>query len=97
MTNVEWNDLHGDYTGEDNGETVTMQAEIELPEGVLYKCLATVNLYNGMPIDADVFEMVREEYSVISGNKIETIDLTYNEFPQEIKRAAERKLIEDWV
>jgi len=94
MNNETWQELHND-NGAEEGDKVTVIVDIEFGNNVIYECTGEVTLFRGLPCSAEVTKMKRF-YLDDNGELVDDIiELALEDFPCYIRRAAEKKMVED--
>lgn len=98
MNVLEWQELTGDMGVDDSEhDRVTETGEIEVSNYVYYEFEADVQLFRGIPCDAEIVKMTR--YIVDYDNDgaiLDTMELDYNDFPHFIVKAAKKKVVEGY-
>ena len=90
MNNLQWEDLHNDKFDSEEGKD-TVDVEIEVNENVYYECTVNLHTFRNIPYEAECVSMTR--YLVVNGSVQDgfTTDLDICDFPEYIKKAAEKK------
>ena len=96
MDRYEWAESHNELNDDSNESVGNITVDIEVNQFITYFISGEVKLYNNLPCEAFVNEVVRVEYDD-EGLFFDEEYLSFNEFPDEIVKAAKKKMIEGWV
>jgi hypothetical protein len=96
MDRFEWAESHNELNDDSNESVGNITVDIEINPYVAYFISGEVKLYNNIPCEAFVNEVVRVEYDE-DGTFVDEEYLAFKDFPSEIVKAAKKKMIEGWA